>query len=430
MFGKCQSDKRRGNTGSVLIIVQNLPVPLDRRVWQEATSLRAAGFEVAVICPKSRIYNKKYERLEGVYVYRYQRPLEAGSSIVGYGIEFVYCWLMTFALACKVYLQHPFQVIQACSPPDTYFALALLFRPLGVKFVFDHHDLSPDLYVAKGHKARGLIYRLLLFLEKATFQTADLVITTNESYRAVAKQRGGLPAQKLVVVRSGPRRNWARDYRSNPSLKQKRKYLVVFVGQIGVQDGVDYLLRAIAVYDRTSSKDTLFAIIGDGPSHRQMVRMAAELEIEDSVRFTGCFSDDRLCGYLATADVCVDPAPWTQFNNVSTMNKVVEYMAFGKPIVAFDLLEHRRSAQQAAYYVEPNDCSKFSGAIREVLEDKQLQDRMSQFAVDRFDHDLAWEISERHLLNGYASVFAKASSLPISREAHAQDNRTKVIVRP
>ena len=422
MFWKPQSDKGRRSTRSVIIIVQNLPVPLDRRVWQEATSLRAAGIEVAVICPKSRIYNKKYERLNGIYIYRYSLPMEAGSSLFGYGIEFVYCWLMTFALALKAYLKHPFQVIQACSPPDTYFALALLFRPLGVKFVFDHHDLSPDLYVAKGHKAKGLIYRLLLFLEKATFQTADLVIAPNESYREVAVQRGKVPKQKLAVVRSGPRRNWARNHRSDPSLKQGRKYLVVFVGQIGMQDGVDYLLRAISVYNRAFSQDTLFAIIGDGPSHRQMVRMATELEIQDSVHFTGCLSDERLGGYLASADVCVDPDPWTQFNNLSTMNKIIEYMAFAKPIVAFDLLEHRRSAQQAAYYVEPNDISKFSTAIREVLEDKELQNRMSRFAVDRFDHELAWETSERFLLDGYTRVFAKTSSLPeLTQGTHAQD---------
>ena len=401
---------------SILIIVQNLPVPLDRRVWQEATTLKAAGFDVAVICPKSKIYYRKYECLEGIDIYRYALPVESGGTLFGYCAEFVYCWLMTLLLACKVYVRRPFQVIQACSQTDTYFALAFLFRLLRVKFVFDHHDLSPELCIAKGHQPGGFIHRFLLLLEKATFLSADLVITMNESYRCVAKRRGGVPDRKLKVVRSGPRRAWARGYKSDPLLKLGRKHLVVFVGQIGVQDGVEYLLRVIVAYRNQFGQDTLFVIIGDGPCQQEMVRIASEMAIDDSVHFTGCLQDPALCTYLATADVCVDPDPWSQFNNLSTMNKIMEYMSFGKPVVAFDLLENRRSAQKAAYYVRPNDVNDFSRGIRRLLEDKDMQERMSQFAIYRFEQDLAWEISEQALLKAYEGLFAGAGKLREHRQ--------------
>ena len=396
---------------SILIIVQNLPVPFDRRVWQEANTLRCAGFNVAVICPKSKTYAKSYERLQGIDIYRYPLLMEADNSVIGYFLEFMYCWFATLVLACRVYLRSPFQVIHACNPPDTYFGIALLFRPLGVKFVFDHHDLCPELYAAKGHARRGVAYRILLLLEWMTLNTADFVIATNESYRQVARTRGGLPDRKLVVVRSGPRRAWAQVNVENTDLKVGRRYLVVFSGQIGKQDGVDYLLRAIRVYCESYGDDTLFIIIGDGPSQRNMQRLAAQLGVTDCVHFTGHVSDELLRSYLSTADVCVDPDPLTEFNNLSTMNKIIEYMSLGKPIVAFDLLEHRRSALEAAYYIEPNNITKFATAIRKLLEDGQQRERMSKFAKDRFQQALAWEISEQNLIRVYNELLKEDSSL-------------------
>jgi glycosyltransferase involved in cell wall biosynthesis len=358
--------------------------------------------------------------LEGVDIYRYPLLVEADNSLLGYFVEFVYCWFATLLLSCKAYNRHPFGVIQACNPPDTYFAIALLFRPLGVKFVFDHHDLCPDLYVAKGHPAKGIVYRLLLFLEWMTFRMADMVITTNESYRDVAKRRGGVPDRKLVVVRSGPCREWGQGCCPNGGLKEGHKYLVVSLGQIGKQDGVDYLLRSISSYCRDYADDTLFVIIGDGPSQPDMLRMASRLGVNNCVRFTGRMPDDQLCSYLATADACVDPDPWTEFNNVSTMNKIIEYMALGKPIVAFDLLEHRRSALGAAHYVEPNDTSKFASGIREVLKNEQLRQQMSKFARDRFQGVLAWEISEDNLLRAYNELINGTDLVEYENEAWQQ----------
>src|SRR6516165_9692350 len=189
---------------NILIIVQNLPVPFDRRVWLEATSLRRHGFGVAVICPKTPTYNAAYERLENVDIYRYQLIYEAGKGVAGYFLEFVYCWLATLFLAVRVYFREPFHAIHACNPPDTYFALALLFRPLGVKFVFDHHDLCPELYVAKGHRRSGILYRTLLMLERLTMRSADTVIAVNESHKSIALGRGGVADERVAIVRSGP----------------------------------------------------------------------------------------------------------------------------------------------------------------------------------------------------------------------------------
>jgi glycosyltransferase involved in cell wall biosynthesis len=389
---------------SILIIVQNLPVPLDRRVWLEATSLQRAGFQVAVISPKSKVYTRSREQLEGVDIYRYPMLLEADTSLSGYLVEFVYCWLASLWLAIQAYRRRPFKVIHACNPPDTYFALAALFRPLGVKFVFDHHDLCPELYVAKGKRKHGIVYRLVLALERLTFRTADMVIAVNESHRQVALQRGKLSESKVVVVRSGPRRQWGDNYRPQPDLKRGRKYLVVYLGQMGKQDGVDYLLRSIAEYRRRFTDDTLFTIIGGGPHQPELHQLAVGLKLESCVHFTGRLPDEEVWSYFSTADLCVDPDPSNQFNDLCTMNKIIEYMAFGRPVVAFDLKEHRRSAQEAAMYIQGNDIVKFSEGMRELLDDEQRRQAMAAFAKARFQDMLAWEISEQRLIAFYDAL--------------------------
>lgn len=389
---------------NILIIVQNLPVPFDRRVWQEARTLRAQGFGVTVICPKSDLCKKSHERLDGIEIYRYPLMIEADSSRAAYFLEFAYCWVVTLCLSLLAYIERPFHVIHACNPPDTYFLIALMFRWLGVKFVFDHHDLSPELYTAKGHAKRGLTYRVLCFFERMTFTTADLVIAANESYREIAEERGHVPTEKIAVVRSAPSHDWPEFRESNPSLKHGRKYLALFVGQLGKQDGIDYLLRAIRIYRDSYPHDTTFAIVGGGPQEQQMRKLAVELEIEDCVYFTGRVSDNELISYLSEADVCVDPDPLNDFNNASSMNKIVEYMSFGKPIVAFDLLEHRRTAIAGACYVEPNNVTRFAASIRDLLQDASRRERMGSFSKARFHQSLAWEISEKQLVRAYSNL--------------------------
>lgn len=404
-------------TKSILIIVQNLPVPLDRRVWRESTSLRRAGFHVAVICPKSKMYSRSYEALEGIDIYRYPLVFEADQGILGYFVEFIYCWLASLLLAIKAYIRRPFHVIQACNPPDTFFALALLFRPLGVKFVFDHHDLCPELYVAKGHSRSSLLYRGLVFLERMTLKTAHGVIAVNESHRALERERGGIADAKITVVRSGPDRSWPEGYSARPELKRGREHMVVYLGVMGEQDGVDHLLRAIQAYCAESPSDTLFALIGGGPNLPRMKALAEQMGLGAAVHFTGRIPDEELRDYLATADVGVDPDPFTEFNNLCTMNKIIEFMAFGLPVVAFDLKEHRRSAEGAAVYIPGNDDAALGRAMRELLLDKERRKSMSQFARSRFREALAWENSEEHLIRAYQRLFEREGGEKEVREA-------------
>src|ERR1035437_8624817 len=395
---------------NILIVVQNLPVPFDRRVWQEAVSLRRAGFGVTVICPKKKMYTKSAEQLEGVQIYRYSMLYDADKASVAFFIEFISCWLATLWLAIKAYIHRPFQVIHACNPPDTYFALALLFRPFGVKFIFDHHDLCPEMYVAKGRNRTGLLYRGLLLLERLTLRSADRVIAVNESHRQIALTRGGVDENKVRIVRSGPRRAWAEIEAVDPELKRGRKYLVTYLGEMCEQDGVDHLLRAICHYIVSNERDTMFAFIGGGPDQQRMKVMASEMGLGDWVCFTGRVPDELLWRYLATADLCVDPDPFTEWSNLSTMNKIIEYMAFGRPIVAFDLAEHRRSAGDAAVYVEPNDDRQLGIAIRSLLLDEERRQFMGRYGQLRFRAELAWEESENVLVTLYSELLGTEPS--------------------
>jgi glycosyltransferase involved in cell wall biosynthesis len=389
---------------NVLIIVQNLPVPFDRRVWQEATSLRRHGFGVAVICPKKGKCTAGYERLEDVDIYRYSLIYEANRGVVGYFVEFVYCWLASFWLAGKAYIHRPFHAIHACNPPDTFFALAMLFRPLGVKFVFDHHDLCPEMYVAKGRKRAGLLYRGLVMLERLTLRSANVVIAVNESHRKVALQRGGIPDEKIAVVRSGPRRAWADIHTPDPDLKRGRKYMVMYLGEMCEQDGVAHMLHAVQIYRTIAPDDTLFAFCGGGPDQPRMKTMAEEMGLGPVSHFTGRIPDETLWEYLSTADVCIDPDPLTEWSNMSTMNKMIEYMAFGRPIVAFDLLENRRTAQSASVYIGGNDDAAMGRAVRELLLDPERRQAMSEFGRRRFWDELAWEHSEQRLVATYRQL--------------------------
>ena len=398
---------------NILIIVQNLPVPFDRRVWQEAVSLRRAGFGVTVICPKKKMYTKSVEQLEGVQIYRYSMLYDADKAAFGFFIEFIYCWLATLWLAIKAYIQQPFQAIHACNPPDTYFALALLFRPLGVKFIFDHHDLCPEMYLAKGRAHKGLLYRGLLLLERLTLRYADAVIAVNRSHRDIAIRRDKIEGGKITIVRSGPPRFWSEIEAVRPECKKGRPYLVVFLGEMGSQDGIDYLLRAIRHYADSYPKDVLFTLIGGGPEQHRMKDMAHRLGLDDWITFTGRVTEEKvLWEFLATADLCIAPDPFTEYGDLSTTNKIIEYLAFGKPVVAFDLTEHRRTAQDAAEYVVPNDHVKLSMATHDLLMDGKRRRDMGRRGKQRFRVHLAWENSERELVALYSRLLRTEKSMP------------------
>jgi glycosyltransferase involved in cell wall biosynthesis len=394
--------------GRVLIIVQNLPVPFDRRVWLEATALCKSGYEVSVICPKGKhgAYQASHEVLEGVHIFRYHAPPDL-TSVFGYLFEFIYCWLVTAVLSIKVLFQRNFNVIHACNPPETYFALGLVYKAFGKKFIFDHHDLSPEMYLAKGGRRGGVFHRGLLWLERQTFRAANVVITTNLSHKKIAESRGAVEPERVFVVRSGPDPDRLESLPPEMALKEGYRYLACYLGEMCPQDGVDYLLQAIHTYTcKLGFMDTKFILMGSGPSFEDLRKLRSELGLEKVVEFTGRVSDHDLCRYLSTADICLDPDPYSEWSDQSTMNKIMEYMAFGKPIVAFDLKENRFSAQEAAVYAKCNDTLDFAKLIRELLDDPERRERMGAVGLNRLRNNLAWKYSVPHLLAAYQKVFS------------------------
>jgi glycosyltransferase involved in cell wall biosynthesis len=387
----------------VLIIVENLPCPFDRRVWQEALALRAHGHTVSIICPKGRGFDKGYEVLEGVHIYRHPLPVEANSAL-GYGLEYALSLLMEFALAIRVALTRGFDVIHACNPPDTIFLIGRFFRLFGKRFIFDHHDINPELYEAKFGR-RDVWYRLLCRLERWTFATADVSIATNESYRRIAIERGHMDPARVFVVRSGADLTRVRALPPRAELRRGKAHLVGYVGVIGKQEGLDLLLQAVAyMRQRLQRNDVHFVIVGDGTELAAVRQLARELALEDCVEFTGRIPDAALWEIMSTADVCVNPDRANEMNDKSTMNKILEYMALGKPIVQFDLTEGRFSAGEASLYARPNDVADFAVKLCELLDDPERRATLGAIGRQRVEGGLAWHHQVPRLLEAYATA--------------------------
>ncbi len=390
--------------GRVLHLSENLPLPFDRRVWMELNALRAGGFEVSAICPMGEEWTRSHEVIDGIHIWRYPPPPPT-HGFLSYAWEFLYCWLQTLRLTFVVRARRGFDVIHAANPPDTFWAIAALFKPFGTRFVFDHHDLCPELYVARfgpGREGDGL-HRALRLLERAQFATADLVISTNESYRQVALTRGHVPPERVVVVRSGPsRERFATERHPDPELKRGRRFLVAYLGVMAPQDGVDHLLRAAQHIVHTRGRtDVSFTLVGAGDSFEELRRLARELGLESYVEFTGRISDEDVERVLVTADVCVSPDPLNPLNDVSTMNKILEYMACARPIVCYDLREHRFSAGEGALYASPNREDELAERTLELLDDPDRRARMGAYNRARFLEKMAWEFSRGELLQAY-----------------------------
>ncbi len=393
--------------GKLLIIVQNLPVPFDRRVWLEAKTLRDHGLKVSVISPKSKEFHKSFEVIEDIAVYRYKMPVEA-KGVLGYLFEFAYAWLATALLSVKVLFREGFDVIQACNPPDTYWALGLIYRFMGKKFVFDHHDLSPEMFDAKYGGKKKFLRKVLLWLERMTLKSARLVLSTNESYKKVAVQRGGKNPKDVYVVRTGPDLNRLQLTPPEPQLKRGKKNMVCYLGEMCPQDGVDVLLESIDYFINDLGRtDTHFMLVGGGPAMPEMKKLSEEMGLSGHVEFTGRVSDEDLCRTLSSADVCVDPDPWSEWSNHSTMNKILEYMTFGKPIVAFELEENKNSAREAALYVKPNDTKLFARAIDELLNDPERRHRMGEYGAARIRGQLSWAHTHKALIAAYHRLFPR-----------------------
>jgi glycosyltransferase involved in cell wall biosynthesis len=388
----------------LLIIVQNLPVPFDRRVWLECQALTSAGYQVSVVCPKGR-GEPSYEVIDSVRLYRY-RPYAPGGSKVSFIAEYVYSFLATAWGMLRARRSGRFAVIQACNPPDIFWPLALAFRWLeGTRFVFDHHDLCPELYQSRFPSGPKLPYKGLLALERRTHRAANHVISTNDSYREIAMTRGGKRADEVTVVRTGPDLRRLRRSEPDPELRRGHRFLVAYIGVMGPQDGVDIVVRAADIVVRKLGRDDIaFTLIGSGDCYDDLVALRDRLGLAGHVEFTGRAPDELVMRVMSTADAGLSPDPKNPLNDVSTMNKTMEYMVFGLPVVAFDLRETRVSAADAAVYVQPNDEQQYAEAIVALLDDAPRRELMGKLARQRVEQELAWDHQESTYLGVYERV--------------------------
>jgi glycosyltransferase involved in cell wall biosynthesis len=387
--------------GRALILIENLSVPtFDRRVWQECLALKEAGYDVVVICPMGKVRDTEaHEVVDGVEIHRYPlAPVTQGwlAYLGEYATAIWHSSRIAFRLG-------RFDVVQACNPPDLLFLVALPLKLRGARFVFDQHDLVPELYLSRFGRGKDLLYRAVRLAEALTYRAADVVISTNESYREVALQRGRKPPDRVFVVRSAPALDRFRPQEPDLALKDGKPHLLCYLGVMGPQDGVDYALRALA-HLRDLRSDWRAAFVGGGDMFDEMVALSRSLGLEDHVTFTGRVSNEELIRHLSSADVCLAPDPLNPLNDVSTMNKILEYMALGRPIVSFDLREARVSAGEAALYAPANDEEAFADRISELLDDPAERERRGRIGRERMERSLSWDHSKRTLLEAYSAA--------------------------
>ena len=384
----------------ILIIVENLPVPFDRRVWQEANSLKENGAHVSIICPKMKGYNKSFEQINGIDIYRH--PLSEGKGVKGYLLEYSTALFWEFILSLKIFFKKRFHVIQGCNPPDLIFIVAFFYKIVGVKYVFDHHDINPELYIAKYNK-KGFFYRFLIFMERLTFATANYSIATNDSYKEIAIKRGKMPADKVQVIRSGPRLDRLKINAGNIKYKKGRQYLIGYVGVIGEQEGLDLLLESVK-YIVTKRNDVQFAIVGGGTELPSIKELTKKMCLQDFVDFYGRVDDETMVDILNSSEICVNPDRPTEMNNLSTMNKIMEYMALKKPIVQYDLKEGKISAQNASLYATNTSPEDFAEKIMILLDDPQMRNEMGELGYSRIINELSWDYESKKLIEFYKRI--------------------------
>jgi glycosyltransferase involved in cell wall biosynthesis len=402
-----KTDHQHPRRPHVLILVQNLPVPFDRRVWQEALALTGAGYEVHVICPRTKDYSRRRETLNGIRIYRYYPGPEA-RRFTTYLVEYAFAILGQLSLALQVRLRHRIAVTHICNPPDLLFLVALPLMALGSSLIYDHHDACPELMIAKGHRESSWQVRLVKLFERLTYRTCRVSIETNNSYRDIALRRGKMPPENVFVVRSAPESSRFSNARPNKKWRNGRNFLVGYVGVMGLQDGIDYLLDAAQVIIHEWLRgDIQFVLVGSGPELSRLRERARSLAIDHQLTFTGRLSEEDLGSVLATADVCVNPDEANRMNDISTMNKIMEYMALAKPIVQFDLLEGRVSAGDASLYADRNDAASLASGIVKLIDDPQTRALMGQMGLQRLQNALSWDLQAPNLLAAYERAMAK-----------------------
>ena len=415
------------------MLVEN-QFPADPRVRNEALTLTRNGFKVSVIALRGR-GEKRREVVEGVVVYRVPRltlfkklPGEHRSLIGsflnklqvvgGYVAEYSYftgaCLMVSFYVAFR----EGFDAIHAHNPPDTLCVVGGVHKLFGKKFVFDHHDLSPELYRSRYNTPNGYVTSGLRLFEKLSLKLADVAIATNESYRDIDIERNGIASDRVFVVRNGPDLKRVRPVDPDPALVGMGKTVLGYVGAMNPQDGLDYLLRALGhlVHD-LKRPDFYCVLIGVGDSLDELRALAVKLKITDQVFFTGFISDEDVMRYLSSTDICLDPNPASPLNDVSTWIKIMEYMALGKPIVSFDLKETRISAEQAAIYVKPNDELEFARAILQLMDDPARRRRMGTWGQQRLHEKLSWNVTSANLVTAYEHLFPQTRGNVSARTA-------------
>ncbi len=390
----------------ILMIVENNTLPYDRRVWHEALAAREFGYRVSAICPFDKKKGGKEPVIDGMRIYRH--PNFEGTRVFGLLLEYGNALVWELMLALRVFLTDRFDAIHAANPPDHLFLVYLPFKLFGVKFIFDHHDITPENFEAKFGR-KGFFAAALQFMERMTFLTADIVISTNESYKQIAMGRGKRNEEDVVVVRNGPDADIMRQAVPNEKLREGFRYLVGYVGIIGQQEGMENLLAAVDhIVRKVNRTDIRFIVVGTGPHWRSVVRLCADMGIDRYFRFTGFIPDNDLYEILSTVDVCVNPEFGNDFTNKSTMIKTMEYMTFGKPIVQFYTNEGEVTARDAACYVRENSPVLFAETLLELLDDEQRCIRMGKIGMERIDDELGWPRQKLHLKNAYERILGKA----------------------
>jgi glycosyltransferase involved in cell wall biosynthesis len=383
----------------VLILLQNEPVPSDRHVWNQATALTRAGYDVTVICPAGEKRDRShFERIDGVEIHRYQ-PRRADESTIGYALEYLAALWSIRRLARRLARRGRFDLVHACSPPDFLLLAALSLRRRGARFVFDHHDLTPELYLTRF--GGGLLHRMTLAAEQVAFRSADVVLSVNDSYRQVAIERGRRDPADVAVVRTGPDLTRFVPSEPDPSLKCGKRFLLSYAGVMGPQDGVDHALQALAEL-HTLRQDWHAVFMGDGDVLEEMKAMTVELGLDECVEFTGWVEHETISRVLSSSDVCLAPDPSNPLNDVSSMVKISEYMAMSRPMVSYDIAESRFGAGEAAVFAEPDDHAGFARLVSELLDDPDRRAAMGKAGRERVENVLAWEHQERSLLAAYS----------------------------
>lgn len=388
----------------IVMLLANCTYPEDGRARREAGTLVEAGYAVTVICPRGP-GQPRHDTVGGVRVRRYRLPTPPGA--VGYVVEHVWAVLASLVLSLRLARGEGFDVVHAHNPPDLLVLVGAVHQRLGRRFVYDHHDLAPDLYLARfGERSSRRVHRALRWLEAWCCRAADHVIASNESYAEVERSRHGVPDDRITVVRNGPELARLRPQPPDPDLRAGADLVVTFVGVIGPQDGVDHLLRAVAALD-PARRGVRCLIVGDGDAVPGLRRLAAHLGLGDAVTFVGTVPFDDVARYIASADICVEPAPSNPYNERSTMIKIMEYLALERPVVAFDLAENRRTAGDCALYARANDDASLAEMLAVLADDPALRQRLGRAGRQRMEEEFAWHLIAPRLVRAYDSILER-----------------------